>query len=115
MTKTLSMVSQKINNLHANEGFVLFLASKLITCLIDGLTSKRKSQSIAYLLNGSEHIYWILNIDNEVHSIWVIWTNNLQESKGHARVVQGRGMPWSGFIGVALPTALTRATLVKGI
>ena len=23
---------------------------------------------------------------NEVHSIWVIWTNNLQECKGHARV-----------------------------
>ena len=38
--------------------------SKLMTCFIDGFTSKRKSQSVAYLLNGSEHIYWILDLDN---------------------------------------------------
>ena len=55
----------------------MFLTSKLLTCFIDGSTSKRKSQSIAYLLNGSEHIYiyiysgfWTLTM-NEVHSIWV--------------------------------------------
>ena len=24
----------------------------------------------AYLLNGSEHIYWILDLEGEVHSIW---------------------------------------------
>jgi hypothetical protein len=35
----------------------MFLTSKLITCFIEGFTSKRKSQSNAYLLNGSEHIY----------------------------------------------------------
>ena len=35
----------------------MFLTSKLIICFIDGLPSKRKFQSIAYLLNGSEHIY----------------------------------------------------------
>jgi hypothetical protein len=50
----------------------MFLTSKLITCFIDSFTSKRKSQSIAYLLNGSEQIYWILDLENEVHSIWVI-------------------------------------------
>ena len=69
MTKTLSMVSHKIFNVNANEGFVIFLTSRLITCFIDGLTSKMKSQSIAYLLNGSEHIYWILDLEDEVHSI----------------------------------------------
>jgi hypothetical protein len=29
-----------------------------------------ESQSIAYLFNGSEHIYWILDLEGEVHSIW---------------------------------------------
>jgi hypothetical protein len=28
-----------------------------------------KFQSIAYLLNGSEHIYWKLDLKGEVHSI----------------------------------------------
>ena len=49
----------------------MFLASKLITCFIDEFTSKRKSQSIFYLLNGSKHIYWTLDLENEVHSMWV--------------------------------------------
>ena len=40
----------------------MFLTSKLITCISDHFTLKRKSQSIAYLLNRSEHIYWILNL-----------------------------------------------------
>ena len=41
------------------------------------------------------YIYWILDLDNEVHSIWVIWTINLQESKSHAKVgvSQGRDFP----------------------
>ena len=73
------MVSHKDCNLSANEGFVMYLASKLITCFVDGFTSKRKSQSIACLLNGSQSTYWILDLENEVHSVWVIWTNNLQE------------------------------------
>jgi hypothetical protein len=70
---------------------------------------KKKSQSISYLLNGSEHIYWILDLENEVHSIWVIWTSNLQECKGHAMVGVGQGWDmlgsgdWgSGFSGVTL-------------
>ena len=69
------MASHKNHNLNANEGFVMLLTSKLITCLIDDLTSKMKSQSIAYLLNGSEHVYWILDLEDEVHSIGVIWTS----------------------------------------
>ena len=36
MTKTLSMVSHKTYNLIANEGFVIFMTSKLIACFIDG-------------------------------------------------------------------------------
>ena len=58
------------NNLNANEGFVIILTSKLIICFIDGFTLKIKSQSIAYLLNGSEHIHWILDLESEVYSIW---------------------------------------------
>jgi hypothetical protein len=33
-----------------NEGFVIFLTSKLITCLFSSFTSKMKSQLIAYYL-----------------------------------------------------------------
>ena len=51
------MVSRKNYNLNTNEGFVIFLTSKLITCFIGGFTLIMKPQSIAYLLNGSEHIY----------------------------------------------------------
>jgi hypothetical protein len=42
-----------------NEGFVIFLNSKLITCFIGGFILKMKSQSIAYLLNG---IFWTLKM-----------------------------------------------------
>ena len=43
MMKTISMVSHKTYNLSANEGLVMFWTSKLITCFIDGFTSKMKS------------------------------------------------------------------------
>jgi hypothetical protein len=41
-----------------------------------------KTQPIAYLLNGSEHIYWILDLEDEVHSLRVIWASGIQECKG---------------------------------
>ena len=49
----------------------MFLTSKLVLCFVDGFTSKMKSQSIVdYLLLGSARIYWILDLEGEVHSIW---------------------------------------------
>ena len=69
MTKTISNGKSQKLNLNDNEDFVIFLTSKLITCFIDGFTSGMKSQSIAYLLIGSAHIYWILDLKGEVHSI----------------------------------------------
>ena len=48
----------------------MFLTSKLFSCYIDGFTSGMKPQSIAYLPLGSAHIYWILDVEGEVHSIW---------------------------------------------
>jgi hypothetical protein len=48
---------------------------------LTGSLRKQKSQSITYLLNESEHIYWILDLEDEVHSIRVIWTSGLQECK----------------------------------
>ena len=93
MKKTLSMVSHKNYNLNANEGFVRFLSSELITSFIDNSTSKRKSQSIAYLFNESEHIYCILNLEDELHSIWIIWTSDLQECKGQGPML-GHAKLW---------------------
>ena len=82
MTKTPSMVSRKNYNLNANEGFIIFLTSKLITGFIDGFTLEMKSQSIAYLLNGSEHIYWIWDLEGEVQLVWDLCVSGLQECKG---------------------------------
>ena len=73
MTKTLSMVSHKNYNHSAKEGFVIFLTSKLITCFIGSFTLKMKSQSIVYVLNGSEIIYWISDLEGEVQLIWDLW------------------------------------------
>jgi hypothetical protein len=36
-----------------------------------------KSKSVVYLLNGREHIYWILDLEGEVHSIWDLWISGL--------------------------------------
>jgi len=57
------MVSHKNYNIKANEGFVMFLTFKLITCFIDGFTSGMKSKSIAHLVSGSANVYWILNLN----------------------------------------------------
>ena len=68
--RQFQMVSHINDNLSVNEDFVMFLTSKLITCFIDDFTFGMKSQSIVYLLIGSAHIYWILDLEGEVHSIW---------------------------------------------
>ena len=82
MTETLSNGKSQNYNLNANEDFVIFLTSKLITCFISCFISKMKSPSIVYLLSESQHKYWILDLEDEVHSVWVIWTSGLQECKG---------------------------------
>ena len=83
MTKIILNGKSQNYNLNVNEDFVMFLTSKLITCFIDGFTSGMKSQSIAYLLIGSAHIYWILDLEGEVHSIWGLQSSGLQECKGN--------------------------------
>ena len=67
MIKTLRMVSHKKFKINANEYFVMFLTSELITCFIDTFTSGVKSQSIASLLSGSTHThthigFWTLRV-----------------------------------------------------
>ena len=77
------MESPKNYNLNTNEGFVIILTPKLFTCFIGDFALITKSQSIAYLLNGSEHIYWILDVEGEVHSIWDLRVSGLQECKSY--------------------------------
>ena len=84
------MVSHKNYNLSDNEGFVIFLTSMLITCFTGAFTLKMKSQLIAYLLNVSEHIYLILDLEGEVHTIWHLWISGLQECKGNGFFEVGR-------------------------
>ena len=83
MTKTLSMISSRNYNLNANESFVIFLTSKLITSFIGGVALTMKPQSIAHFLNESEHIYWNLDLEGAVHSIWDSWVSGLQECKSN--------------------------------
>ena len=70
MTKTLSIVSHKNYNLSVNEGFVIFLTSKLIKCFIDGFTLKMKSQSTAHLLNESKHVFWTLKMKRTQYGLY---------------------------------------------
>ena len=58
------MVSHTNHNLNANEGFVIFLTSKLNTYFIDGFTPKMNSQLIASSLNEGEHIHLILDLED---------------------------------------------------
>ena len=54
------MISLKTHHLIASEDSSFsynFLTSKMITCFKDGFASRLKAQSIAYLLNDSEHIH----------------------------------------------------------
>ena len=53
------MACHKNYNLNVDEGFVMYLTSEFMTCIIDSFTSNTKSESIAYCR--SEHIYW--NVD----------------------------------------------------
>ena len=85
------MVSHKSHNFIGNEGFEIFLASKLIICFIDNFTSKMKIQTIAYLLNESEHMYWILDLEGEVHSIWDWRISGLQKCNNNGFFKVGRG------------------------
>jgi hypothetical protein len=45
--------------------------------LVDGFTSGMKSHLMAYLLGGSAHIYWIRDLEGEVHA------SGLQECKSN--------------------------------
>ena len=56
------MVSHKNYNLNVNEDFVIFLTSKLITYFIDGFTWNEIPINFIFLLIGSTHIYWILDL-----------------------------------------------------
>ena len=76
------MVLHKNDNLNPNEDFVIFLTSKLIACFIDSSNSRMKSQIVAYSLSGSVHIYWILDLECEMHSIWDLWTRRPSRRKG---------------------------------
>ena len=77
------MVSHKIiTSLLMRVSYFVF-TSKFIICFIANFTSKTKCQPIVNLLNESEHTYGILNLEDEIHSIWDLWRSGLQECKGN--------------------------------
>ena len=80
MAKAFSNGKSQKYHLNVNEDLLIFLTSKLSTCFIDEFTLEIISQSSAYLPSGSGHLYWILDLEGEVHSIWVLWTSGLQET-----------------------------------
>ena len=52
-----------------NEGFVILLTSKLILSFQWRFHFDNETQSLAHLLNESEHIYWILDLEDEALNI----------------------------------------------
>lgn len=102
------MVSRKNYNLNGNEEFFfclffsyifVFLSlplylqlSKLCTCLFMVCLWGMKSQSIGYLLCGSECIYLILELEDEVHSMWILWARWLSRMQGQL----GFEVKWDG-------------------
>ena len=93
MTRTLSMVSRKnyiTSRVNTKEGFITFLTSKLITCFIGGFTLKMKPQSIAHLLNGIEHIYWIWTLRVKCTQYGICGLSGLQECKSNEFFKIGR-------------------------
>ena len=81
---------KRILKLVGSSGY-FFFTPKLITCFIDEFHFENESQSFVYLLNGSEHIYGILDLRDEMHSIWDLWRNGLQECKASGFFEVGRG------------------------
>ena len=59
MRRALSNGKSQNYNLGANEGFVMFLTSKLITSFVDGFTLGMQSQANAYLQSQSAHTVYI--------------------------------------------------------
>ena len=58
-----------------------------------------------------------LDLEDEVHSIWVRWRSGLQEGKGHAKVGLGQACMaevWVFWV-LSLPARTTSAMLVGGI
>jgi len=59
---------------------------------------KTKFLFIVLELSGSEHLYWILNLD-VVHITWVLCTSNLQVCKGNVFFEVGwRGQQFFGQV-----------------
>lgn len=55
-------------------GFVLILESKFSKCNPEGFILVMKYESIVDLQSGSGHSYWNLDLEVEVHSLWVLCT-----------------------------------------
>ena len=72
MTKTPSNGKNKDYSLNTNEDFIIFLISKLITYFIDGFILGMKSQNCLFYQVVVQDIHWFLNLEGEVHSIWVM-------------------------------------------
>ena len=68
------------------------MTSKFITSSFDAFTSKMTSRSITYLFKGSECIYYILDLEGEVHSIWDLCIIGLRVCKGNNSFKVG----WAG-------------------
>ena len=120
MTKTLSMISYKSYSPNVDEGFVIFSTSKLISCLIDNFTSKMKSQLLAYLLNGSEHIYiYILDFGpwkwSALNMDYMDKRPSKMQGLGHAWGMLGSGAEALALLVLPLPATLTIATLMEGV
>jgi hypothetical protein len=54
-------------------------------------TSGMKSRSLAYLPRGSEHVYWIVGLKGEVHSMWDFVDNRTSRIQGRIFLITHGG------------------------
>ena len=112
------MVSHIHYNINANEDFVIFLLPSWLHALLTFIymlsVSLDEWNPGQFLMRGSEHVYSLLGLQGEVHSIWDLWTSGLQECKGdflkkiknwvgQASIVshdQSKNKNWWGCLGV---------------
>ena len=52
----------------------------------DPLIKDRSFFLFVYLLDGNERIYWILDLENEVHSIWDLWKSAKCKVNGYLKL-----------------------------
>jgi hypothetical protein len=92
MKKTLSMVSHRTYDLKGKWGFCNIFNFQVNHMLYWWFHFENEIWvNCLFTQCKWTYIYWILDLENKVHSIWDLWRSGLQECKGNGFFEVGRG------------------------